>query len=212
MNPLTNKPFYVGIGNDKRCKIKHRANKTHKKLVDSFPNRKFNRKILYSNISLERACHLERQIIKRCGRLLDGSGYLANVHKGGILDFLEKDQREKEDPSWTCYRKGKTFKELFGDDYINPRVGKKYTDYNPNFVNSAAKQFKLVVNDVDVFVFTSEKEFLTTTKLHKRVLYKLRKCLNYSIKRRQHNTLHNFQAGDKLTYIPLTLDEYLKER
>lgn len=187
-------------------------NRYHKALVDSFPNKTFERKILYKDIDVEYACQLERQIIKRCGRLINKTGYLANIHEGGILDFLKKEDRYSKSPEWVCYRKGKTFGELFGSDYVNPRKGKTFRDYNPNFISSKSKMFKLVINDNNKIVCETEIDFLEKTKLHKRVLYKLRDSGTYTIKRRQHNTLHIFNSGDVIDYIPLTLDEYLKER
>lgn len=304
MNPLTGRPFYVGIGLYKRCHYKKRCNRFHKALVETFPDKNFKRIILYKNISLEKAYTIETQIIKRCGRLYNNTGCLANVHKGGPLEFFktrgcnrgvkmkdiygdfyshhqqgkpflymydENTRREKikesrikmlntkkerltihgktegelnigknkqkriqdsgftekelegfqrsanknrgrtmkdatKNPNWVCWRKGKTHKELFGDDYVNPRG--KNSDYTPGYISPSCNPFKLTINeDIDIYCL-NEEDFQEKTKINNKVLQKLKRDGIYYIKRRQHNTRHNYTVGDTFKYYTITIDEY----
>jgi hypothetical protein len=86
INPITKKIFYVGIGVPGR--VSHRVrNKFHKKYVEELGEVLFIRKILYKNIPTKRAWEIEKQIIKKCGRIFNNTGYLTNVHEGGPLPF-----------------------------------------------------------------------------------------------------------------------------
>lgn len=122
INPLTKRPFYVGIGNPNRVNSKQR-NKYHKTVVSTLPGGEFVRKILYNNIDLEKAWRIEKQIIARCGRICNGSGYLTNIHTGGPLEHTQgkdhwsrgKTMKEIHGDDWTSWRKGKTYEQLFGD-------------------------------------------------------------------------------------------------
>jgi hypothetical protein len=86
VNPITKKIFYVGIGVPGR--ISHRVrNKFHKQYVENLGETQFLRKIIHKNIPAKRAWEIEKQIIKKCGRLFNNTGYLTNVHEGGPLPF-----------------------------------------------------------------------------------------------------------------------------
>lgn len=313
MNPLTKKPFYVGIGTQKRCLDKFRDNRYHKMAVKTFPDNKFDRLIIYKNILVEDAYRIEMQIIKRCGRVFDGSGYLTNIHCGGPLEFyseyghnyrgkkmrdiygddyvhhqqgkplfymhppekrieliaisrekskvsrakrieifgksekelnagkktierhkkfgfsenelkgFEKSTEKKRgrtmkeatgNPNWISYKLGKTHKELFGDDYVNPKKGRRYVEPKikkmsvDNYMNPKAKPFKLILNGSIDLYFQNEKDFMIKTKFHNRVLHKLRKIGLYTIQRKQINANYEYNIGDTFEYHPITLDEY----
>ena len=81
INPLTHRIFYVGVGSDLRCNISKR-NKLHALVVESLPSKVFHRRIVYRDILPEKAYRIETQIIKKCGRLCNNTGYLANIHPG----------------------------------------------------------------------------------------------------------------------------------
>jgi hypothetical protein len=89
---------------------------------------------------------------------------------------------------------------------VNPRGKNK--DYNPDYICVQCEPFKLIINNTTEIICVNEEEFSGKTKLHNRVIRKLKKDLVYKIKRRQHNTLHDYQPGDTFKYHPLTLDEY----
>jgi hypothetical protein len=125
INPVTKKPFYVGIGNNQRIKYIKR-NRYHSKIVESLPDQKFIRIVLYENIPLEKAWKIEKQIIKKCGRLIYKDGFLANIHSGGALPMQTKDdhwlkgKRIKDIlPGYTNPREGKTYEEMYGDKKVD---------------------------------------------------------------------------------------------
>jgi len=313
INPLTNKPFYVGIGKIKRCLDHSGRNRFYKKLVATFPNKKFERIILYKEISIENAYRIEKQIIKRCGRIVDGSGYLTNIHTGGPIEFYSeyghnyrgkkmkdlygddyvnpfqgkpfyfkcdpdkreefianavakrkatkaermitfgltekeknrgknKIQRIKEfgfteketegfrksakknrgrtmkeatrNPDWVSYKKGKTHKELFGNDYVNPKKGRRYVEPKikkisvENYVNPKSQPFKIILNGCELLFFKSEADFVVKTKFHNRVLQKMRKVGKYTVQRKQVNANYEYNIGDYFEYFAITFEEY----
>ena len=119
INPVTRKIFYVGVGSAQRCKLLKR-NRFHKSIVDALPDKQFLRRVLYTDISDERAYEIEIQIISKCGRICNRSGYLANIHPGGQLEMNRRDD-------YSHWLKGKKMQDVLGSDYINPRKGKSYT-------------------------------------------------------------------------------------
>lgn len=102
-NPTTKRIFYVGVGSDVRVSCTYR-NDTHQQIVDQLMTQeiRFQRKVIYRQIPLEKAYKIEIQIIAKCGRLYNGTGYLANIHHGGKI--VDND-----------YRSGKTFADIFGE-------------------------------------------------------------------------------------------------
>jgi len=86
VNPITKKIFYVGIGVPGRISHKVR-NKFHRKFVAEMGDVKFIRKIIHKNIPTHRAWVIEKQIIKKCGRVFNNTGYITNIHEGGPLPF-----------------------------------------------------------------------------------------------------------------------------
>ncbi len=118
INPITNKIFYVGVGNKQR--VKHmKRNRFHREIVNSLPNKNFIRRILYENIAIEKAWRIERQIIKKCGRLVHKTGYLSNIHDGGPLPM--------EDAQAQHWLKGKKIKDML-PNFKNPRANKTYDE------------------------------------------------------------------------------------
>ena len=245
MNPLTNKPFYIGVGDRVRCYAKFRRNVYHINIVNTFPHKQFHRIILYNNIPTEQAYKLEKQIIKRCGRICNNTGFLTNIHIGGRFTTSKemnggysKRERIKNlgyteneikgfkktadsqrgilmcdrvgNPNWINKRKGKTFREQYGDDYVNPRKGRKQTEYDPNYINPTVKPFKLILNDVDTMVIWNSKEFIERTHLNTKILIKLRRDGYYIFRKPKWKYKHTYLNGDKLIYIPITVDEFMQ--
>jgi hypothetical protein len=119
MNPISRKPFYVGVGNDIRCGILKR-NRYHEAIVNSLPDKKFIRILLYKDIDKTKAFIIEQQIIKKCGRICNSTGYLANIHTGGELEMNNK--------NFNHWLKGKKMVDVLGTDYVNSRKGKSYDE------------------------------------------------------------------------------------
>lgn len=121
INPVTKKVFYVGVGVPCRVSARKR-NKFHRAIVDTIPNKKFIRKVIYKDIPKSKAWHIEMQIIRKCGRIYNNTGYLANIHEGGPLPFEDETGhhwlRGKKIadvlPNYVCTRTGKTYTEIYG--------------------------------------------------------------------------------------------------
>lgn len=118
-NPTTNKPFYVGIGNKTRlhCKVRNRY---HSKIRNTLPDKEFDRVIIHEDIDIDDAFEIEKQLIKTYGRLCNNTGILANIHPGGPIH-----DTDPKTPHWT---KGRTMKEIYGEDWESPRIGKSYEE------------------------------------------------------------------------------------
>lgn len=92
-------------------------------MVESFMGNNFETRVIYHNISLEKAWRIEQQIIKRCGRICNGTGFLTNIHRGGPLEHTVnkpnpnkgKTMKQIHGEDWVSWRKGKTYEQLFGD-------------------------------------------------------------------------------------------------
>jgi hypothetical protein len=88
LDRATRCPFYVGKGKGRRAyDVEGRHPEWHKKvqsLVDGFGI-----EIVKNDLSEEEAYDLERELIRKYGRVSDGTGTLLNVTDGGSLDFGE---------------------------------------------------------------------------------------------------------------------------
>ena len=226
INPITNNPFYVGIGSAKRCIYKKR-NRIHTALVESFPDKYFNRIIIAEDVPLELAYAIEIETIQKYGKIIDGTGILANIHKGGPIESFSKlghvyrgkkvpeiaerqlglTMRERlKNPDWVNPVKGKPRPKT----YIHPRLGKKLKETkDSDYVEPKSNPFKLIINNTEELIFSSESDFIEKTKLTSPMLCKIKRNKTHVIKR-QSNSLHNFQTGDVICYIPLTIEDYKK--
>lgn len=200
INPITKKIFYVGVGSD--CRIrKIKRNKYHNTILESLPKQKFIRKILYKNITQEKAWKIEKQIIKKCGRIINNSGYLSNIHSGGC--FLKKNLNEID------WRKGKSAKEIYGEDYQGPiNKGKTYKELKgKDYIDPRSKTFTIQIdNEIPIFC-ESERDFCKIFNSNDMLLRKLKKTKtdHYKIKRLLISN-HYFSDGStiKLKYCEYT--------
>lgn len=83
INPVTEKPFYIGIGkspNYKRAHSKCNRNKIWHSIVNKYG---YNVEILFDNLTWEEACLIEINLIKQIGRMDLRSGTLCNLTDGG---------------------------------------------------------------------------------------------------------------------------------
>lgn len=189
IHPITKKIFYVGVGSD--CRIrKIKRNEYHNIILDSIHNRKFVRKIIFKNISQQKAWKIEKQIIKKCGRIIDGSGYLANIHSGG--SFLGKPKNEKD------WRKGRSAKEIYGENYKGPaNKGKTYKQLKgQDYIDPRSKTFSIQIDDEQPIFCESERDFCGIFNCNDVLLGKIKNSKNdyYKIKR-QLNSNHYFPDG-----------------
>jgi len=196
INPLTKKIFYVGVGSD--CRIrKIKRNKYHNIILNSIPSQKFIRKIIFKNIPQQKAWKIEKQIIKKCGRIIDGSGYLANIHIGGC--FLRKPKNEKD------WRKGRSAKEIYGENYKGPaNKGKTQKQlHGQDYVDPRSKTFTIQIDEELPIFCENERHFCEIFNSNDVLLGKIKKSKHdyYKI-RRQLNSNHYFSDGSiiKLRY------------
>ena len=196
IHPLTKKIFYVGIVSDTRVR-KIKRNKYHNIILNTIPNQKFIRKIIFKNISQQKAWKIEKQIIKKCGRIIDGSGYLANIHVGGC--FLRKPKNEKD------WRKGRSAKEIYGENYKGPaNKGKTYKELKgQDYIDPRSKTFTIQIDEELPIFCENERHFCEIFNSNDVLLGKIKKSKNYYYKiKRQLNSNHYFFDGTiiKLRY------------
>ena len=201
INPKTKKIFYVGVGTD--CRIKKiKRNKYHNIILESLPNQKFIRKIIYKNITQEKAWKIEKQIIKKCGRIANNSGYLANIHSGGC--FLRKNINEID------WRKGKSAKEIYGEDYQGPaNKGKTYKQLKGNdYILPTAKPFFIQIDDEIPIFCESESYFCNTFNSNDMILRKFKKSKENGHKiTRQLNSSNYFSDKSIIKLIPCNIED-----
>jgi hypothetical protein len=111
-------------------------------------------------------------------------------------------QERLGDPNWIDPRKGKSAKEIYGEDYIHPNKGKKFEG-----ISESSKPFKFIVNGNISEIYANESDFESRTKMSALMLSKIKKKDDHIIKR-QSNTKHSFKTGDVVKVVPMTIDEY----
>ena len=132
-------------------------------------------------------------------------------HKKISESQMNLTMRERlNDPTWINPNKGKSGIEIHGDGYIHPRLGKKLKEIKgSDYIEPKSNPFKLIINNKEELIFSSESDFIEKTKLTSPMLCKIKRNKLHTIKR-QSNSLHNFKNGDVINYIPLTIEEYKK--
>lgn len=104
INKSNSEIFYVGIGNKKRPYSKRSRSQFWKNIVEKYD---YLVEIIYTELSFEDACELERYYIRMFGRLDIGSGILVNLTDGGEGSNGYKHSEETKDKirnSWSKYR------------------------------------------------------------------------------------------------------------
>lgn len=104
-------------------------------------------------------------------------------------------------PDYINPLKGKTVKEIRGDDYDGPwNKGKTMIELKgEKYIDSRSKPFK-IISHLGEHIFRNEREFLTSTKFSAPNLSKLKRAGFYIVKR-QSNTLHPYQHGETIYLI-----------
>lgn len=95
INPLTNQPFYVGIGSEKRPYDKGERSKFWHSTVNKYG---YIVDVIHDDLTPDQAKQEEVSIIKRFGRRDNGTGILVNLTDGGDGTFgaiVSKDTRVK---------------------------------------------------------------------------------------------------------------------
>lgn len=201
INLLTKKIFYVGIGSD--CRIRRiKRNKYHNIILDSIPKQKFIRKILYKNIPQSKAWKIEKQIIKKCGRIVNNSGYLANIHSGGC--FLRKNLNEID------WRKGKSAKDIYGENYKGPpNKGKTQKEFHgEDYIDPRSKTFTIQIDDEIPIFCESERHFCKLFNSRDTLLRKYKKTKTNGHKTiRQLNSNHYFPDESIVKLTPCNIED-----
>lgn len=103
-------------------------------------------------------------------------------------------------------QKGKTMKDRLGDDYVDPRLGKKtgksswskgkkMTEiYGEDYIDPKSKPFS-ITSHLGTFYYKSESDFIKQTNFSGPNLSKLKQAGEYTIKR-QKNTRHPYAHGE----------------
>src|SRR5262249_59979010 len=85
---VTRTPFYIGKGKGRRAHdVVGRQPEWHEKVKSLAAG--FEVQIVKNDLTEEEAYDLERELIRKHGRIADGTGTLLNVTDGGSLDFGE---------------------------------------------------------------------------------------------------------------------------
>lgn len=155
INPLTNDPFYVGIGSKTRINSLSRNN-IHAKLVSTFPHKKFIREVIYRDIPILEAWEIEKSLIKLHGKIINGTGILANIHDGGPLEFQFKEiHKWMEDRNYENTRKGKTYEEMYGMERAN-QIKRKQSK-KAESKKKRIQQYGFTEKELKWFKFNSER-------------------------------------------------------
>jgi len=112
---------------------------------------------------------------------------------------LGKTMQDRVGADYIDPRKGKSAKEIYGDQYTGPyNKGKTMKEIKgADYIKPTAKAFKVTINKQNGTIFTHEADFFTKTGLNTITLSKLKKKRIHTIKR-QSNSRHNYQTGDVL--------------
>ena len=92
-NPDTGEIFYIGMGNSRRPYQFLNRSERYEQYVKVFKNPIV--EILKENISKEEAFHIEERLIRKYGRIVDGSGTLLNIEFGKSISKEGKAKMSK---------------------------------------------------------------------------------------------------------------------
>lgn len=109
-------------------------------------------------------------------------------------------QERLNDPNYIDPRKGKSAKEIFGDQYKGPwNKGKTVEELKgQDYIDPRCKPFT-ITSHLGTYKYKNEREFLTETKFSPPTLTKLKRNGKYVVKR-QSNTIHGFKHGETIYY------------
>ena len=127
------------------------------------------------------------------------------THKAISMRQIGRTMRERlNDPDYIDSRKGKSAKEIFGDQYKGPwNKGKTVNELKGrDYIDPRCKPFT-ITSHLGTHKYKNEREFLTETKLSQLTLTKLKRSGLYKVKRLK-NTQHPFKHGETIYYTELT--------
>ena len=159
INPITNKPFYVGKGKNNRAFLfeKHNHNKsllTHLKNLKSKGHEKDDIVLIYkNNLTEEESLNIEKELIFKFGKKCEG-GLLFNIIDGGSQPPSQKNKKYKRSQktienirkSWTLNRKLKMSNRLKGKPKPKEWYDKIIKSRRNKFVLDTNKFEKLVLS------------------------------------------------------------------
>jgi hypothetical protein len=155
----TRTPFYVGKGKGRRAyDVEGRPLDWHKKVKSLTAG--FDTEIVKNDLSEEDAYDLERELIRKYGKIADGKGTLLNVTDGGSLDFGEASvefgmilspklaDAFREDYESRSYRKLRPEERKSFSESLIKRIGQFRTRYNKTVVEDQETDFELDVDNL----------------------------------------------------------------
>jgi hypothetical protein len=108
-NDLSGLPFYIGKGKNKRD-LSHNRNAHWKNIVSKYG---FISIKIAEHLTEQEAWNLETVLIKKYGKLTEGTGCLCNIADGGegASGTIHSDDTKAK---WSSAKKGKTWEEIYG--------------------------------------------------------------------------------------------------
>jgi hypothetical protein len=110
----TNEVFYIGIGSDNtfsRAFYTHNRNHLWNEIVEKTD---YEVKIVEMNIDWDTACNIERELIKKYGRVQFEGGSLTNLTAGG--DGFKQPHSDETKLKISKTTKGKSYEERYGEE------------------------------------------------------------------------------------------------
>ena len=138
-----NQLFYIGLGRNKRAYQVGGRNKLWTNIYKKHGRRV---EICSSNLSLAEANLIERKLIEKYGKLVDGSGILSNIGDGGGLIWNRGLAKEKQ-----------------------PRYNHKNTKEHKNIISKYMKENNPMKDQVVINKMIDSKKGSTWDKEHKRL-------------------------------------------
>lgn len=161
-----NQSFYIGIGSDSKYKRAYTKNSRNNHWLHIVKNCEYKVDILFTDISWEDACIIEKQLIKEIGRRDLGLGSLVNMTDGGdgTLNRIHSENTRKK-MSDSCIGKYSGAKNpMYGKTGENsPHFGKKYSQDRKRKMGEARKLgkhplAKIVLDTQTGIYYTCAKE------------------------------------------------------
>jgi hypothetical protein len=133
--PNNEEPFYIGMGIKKRAYDRIKRSTWWKRYVEKHG---LLIKILYENLSKEQAVDLEKELIKKYGRINIGTGILINLTDGGegtigVIRSVETRQKLSK------INLGKTHTEETKQKLSKINLGKTHTEETRNKISQSMK-------------------------------------------------------------------------
>lgn len=150
----TNEIFYIGLGIKTRPYSKHNRNLLWKRITSKT---EYKIEIIKDQLTLEDACNLEKQLIKKYGRIDLSTGTLCNFTDGGEGSCNRICKEE------TKLKRSKAMSKIKRDDVWKKNIseglkGKKLTDEHKQNLSKAKKGKKLSKKHIENIIKSSKNK------------------------------------------------------